>query len=156
MPIETPVIDDLLHNYADLLLRLHSLLLADKEGDPKMDEVEDSLSIIWEKLSEAQRHSLNGMASDLNWMRRGGAPPPKGRKPEDGTDQERQLLAEAETRGDWPTALHYLRVCAPALDTQNLARRKAAAYAGLGLPVYAELCSGLGSALRSAASGAIQ
>jgi hypothetical protein len=145
MPIPIPAVDDTFRDYAELLLRRHNLLLAGKEDDAEMGEVEERLSIIWEKLSEDQRLSLNGMASDLNWVRRRGTPPPKGRKPEEVTEQDRKSLAEAEMGEDWSTVLHYLRVCAPVLDTPNLARKRAAAYAGFGFPLYAELCGGLGS-----------
>jgi hypothetical protein len=145
MPIASPAIDVLFRNYADLLLRRHYLLLAGKEDDPETDDVENLLAIAWDKLNELQRHSLNGMASDLNWVRRRGTPPPQGRRPDEVLEGDRQLLAEAEQAKDWLAALHYLRVCAPVLDTEDLARRRAAAYTGLGLPTFAELCRHLAS-----------
>ncbi len=145
MPIPDAVIDVTFRNYAELLLRHYHLLLAGKEDDPETDSVEDLLSSVWEKLNEAQRRSLNGMASDLNWVRRGGTPPPKGRRPEEVAEEDKRLLTEAEAGKNWLAVLHYLRMCAPVLETDDLAQRRAAAYAGLGLPAYAEVCRSLAS-----------
>jgi hypothetical protein len=67
--------DAAFRNYAELLHRRHQYLLAGREEGPEMEEIEEALSAMWETLDEAQRHSLNGIGSDLNWVRRRGAPP---------------------------------------------------------------------------------
>jgi hypothetical protein len=138
-----PNVDAIYRNYAELLLRRHHHRLEGRDEDQETEQLEEDLSALWEKLDEAQQRSLNGMGSDLNWVRRRGTPPPRGRRAEGVTEEDRGLLADAESRKDWHAALHYLRVCAPVLPVEDLARRRAAAYAGVGLPAYADVCRGL-------------
>jgi hypothetical protein len=140
MDLSHPKVDTVYRTFAELLLRRHRLLLEGKCDDAEIDEVEEDLSALWEKLTEGQQQSLNGMGADLNWVRRGGSPPPKGRRREDVTEEDRRQLAEAESAKDWHAVLHYLRACAPEMDIANLAQRRAAAYAGLGLPDYEAVC----------------
>jgi hypothetical protein len=140
MILAHPKVDPLYRAFAELLLRRHRLLLEGNGDDAEIDEVEEGLSALWEKLTEGQRQSLNGVGSDLNWVRRGGSPPPKGRQREEVTEEDRRHLAEAESAKDWHAVLHYLRACAPEMDVANLASRRAAAYAGIGLPEYEAVC----------------
>src|SRR6266852_7963618 len=91
-----PTMDAAFRESAELELRCHHLLLDGKENDPEILAAEDRMTALWEKLDENQRRSLNGMGSDLNWVRRKGEPPPRGRqKPEDVTSIEQQELAAA-------------------------------------------------------------
>jgi hypothetical protein len=138
-----PNVDAAYRNYAELLLRRHGRFLDGRDEDPEMEQIEEDLSALWEKLDEAQRSSLNGMGSDLNWVRRQGTPPPRARPPEAVTEEDRRLLGDAESRKDWHAVLHYLRACAPVLAVGDLARRRVAAYSGVGLPEYADAFRGL-------------
>jgi hypothetical protein len=143
MYLPVPTVDAGYRNYAELLLRRHQFLSEGQEEGPEMEEIEEDLSRMWETLSEAQQRSLNGMGSDLNWVRRGGAPPPRGRPADAVSEEDRRRLSDAESRGDWHVVLHSLRVCASVLAVEDLARRRAAAYAGLGFQSYAEAFRGL-------------
>jgi len=135
----TPIIDEKYQKYAELLLARHQLLLDGKDGDSHTEDIEDRLTELWEKLDDAQQRSLNGVSSDLNWVRRRGALPPKSRKPEEITQADRDSLATAEAGKDGHGVLHYLRVCAPVEPGEALARRRANAYAEIGFPQLASL-----------------
>ena len=123
--------------YAGLLLR-HQQLLRAGQDDRETEEIEEQMSVLWGQLDEAQRRSLKGIGSDLNWARSGGLQAPKARRLDESSEEERSQLAAAEATGDWHAVLHLLRLCAPALGTADLARRRAAAYRGAGLPQFAE------------------
>lgn len=146
----TPTMNDAYHEYAGLLLRRHRLLEDSKDESPETEAVEERLTALWAGFDETQRQSLNGIASDLNWVRRHGQPAPKARRPEEVTGSEEKQLQRAEKGGDWHTALHLLRVCAPKLDdAAELARRRARALNGTGLKdlagVFEELAEDLPS-----------
>lgn len=135
-----PTLDTAFRESAELELRCHHLLLEGKENDPEIQAAEDRMTVLWEKLDEVQRRSLNGMGSDLNWVRRKCEPPPKGRKlPTEVTDEEQQELAAALFMLDWHRILHYLRLCAPRLSIAYLAQRRGTAYDGVGLHAYARV-----------------
>jgi hypothetical protein len=106
MTVPQPTVDATYRNFADLLLRRHRLFLEGKGDEAEVDEVEDALSALWEKLDEEQRQSLNRMGSDLNWARRGGSPPPMGRKGEEVTGDDRRNLAAAKSAEDWHAVLY--------------------------------------------------
>jgi hypothetical protein len=137
MLITEPKIDAVFREYADLQLRRHDLLVAGKDDAPELAQAEDRMDNLWEQLDADQRQSLNGMASDLNWLRRNGEPPPKGRKlPEEVSEAERQELLTALASKDWHQVLHLLRVCALTLTATNLALLRGKAYIALGLQAY--------------------
>src|SRR5438445_13727785 len=116
-----PVIDAAFREYADLQLRRHNLLQEGKENTPETAAIEDRMNALWEKLDEVQRRNLNGMASDLNWVRRNGEPPPKGpQKPEDVTAKQQEELGAAIGRKEWHRILHHLRLCAPMFPSAGL------------------------------------
>jgi hypothetical protein len=140
MPPIAPNVDTGFRKYAELLLRRHSHLMDGRADDPETEKIDEDLSALWEQLDESQRRSLSGMGSDLNWVGRQGALAPKARSAEVVTAEDRRLLAEAEAQKDWHATLHYLRVCAPVLAIDDVARRRAAAYVGIGLPAYADAC----------------
>jgi hypothetical protein len=146
MSLLTPIVDTAYREYADLLLRRHHLLAEGKEDTAEAEAIDDRLTELWETLDEAQRSSLNGMSSDLHWVRRRGVSPPKGRKPEDVTQADREQLAQAETVKDWHAVLHHLRVCAPAMPPNLLAQLRAAAYGEIGLATFAGIFQSLGAA----------
>ena len=148
MPSFDPTIDAAFRESAELELRCHHLLLDGKEDDPETLAAEDRMTGLWEKLDEVQRRSLNGMGSDLNWVRRKGEPPPKGRKlPTDVTDAEQQELASAIGAKEWHKVLHFLRLCAPRLSSSSLAHWRGIAYDAVGLPAYASVFQDLGWAI---------
>lgn len=138
-----PTIDLRFRNYVELQLRRHALLARGVEDGPEIAEVEDRLEEIWDRLDETQRQGVKGIGSDLNWVRRNGSAPPRGRSAETVTEAELASLADAESRRDWPAVLHYLRECAPVLSTEELARRRVAAYSGAGLGECAATCGAL-------------
>src|SRR5437762_3383480 len=91
-----PTMDAVFRESAELELRCHYLLLEGKENTTESLAAEGRMTVLWEKLDDVQRRSLNGMGSDLNWVRRKGEPPPKGRKgPEEVTAAEQQELVAA-------------------------------------------------------------
>jgi hypothetical protein len=126
-------------DYAGLLLLRHRLLLDGKDADPETEGSERRLLELWQGLDDEQRRGLTGVASDLNWVRREGRPAPGAKKAENVTGQDKQRLVEAEAAKDWHAVLHSLRVCAPAISTEDLARCRATAYALLGLPDLADV-----------------
>jgi tetratricopeptide (TPR) repeat protein len=122
----------------ELELRCHYLLLEGKENTPECLAGEDRLTVLWENLDEVQRRSLNGMGSDLNWVRRHGEPPPKGRKqPDEVTPAEQQELVATIGSKEWHKTLHYLRLCAPMIPIVTLAYLRGRVYEAIGLPNYA-------------------
>jgi hypothetical protein len=135
----SPILDTVYRRYADLLLRHHNLLLEGKESAPETGMIEDEMTELWERLDEMQRQSAKGMGSDLNWVRRRGEPPPKGRKAEEVTSADRRNLLAATTAKEWHAVLHYLRLCAPAILPANLAYFRASAYDAIAFPAYAAI-----------------
>jgi tetratricopeptide (TPR) repeat protein len=145
MSLFDPTIDAAFREYADLEFRCHHLLLGGKDDAPETSAAEDRREELWEKLDDVQRRSLSGMGSDLNWVRRNGEPPPKGRKaPEEVTPIEQQDLVAAIGRKDWHRVLHYLRLCAPMFPIATLAHLRGSAYDAIGLPKYASVFYGQG------------
>lgn len=139
MPETSLDLDALYREYAGILLRRHVLLVAGKAEGDEADALEDELSAVWEALDEPRRQSLKGVGSDLNWVRRDGAPAPKGRRAEEVDSQEMERLAVVEAARDWPATLHFLRLYAPLLPQHDLARRRQRAYEGAGLPDLARV-----------------
>jgi hypothetical protein len=139
MPAPGPAMDAAYRNYAGLLLLRHRLLLEGKDTDPETEGIERRLLDLWRGLDDEQRRGLTGTASDLNWVRREGRPAPGAKKADSVTSQDKQRLVEAEATKDWHSVLHSLRVCAPAIGQEDLARCRATAYALLGLPELADV-----------------
>jgi hypothetical protein len=133
-----PTMDAVFREYADLELRRHRLLSAGKDDSAEIAETEERMDTLWPKLDEAQQRNLKGMASDLNWVRRNGGPPPKGRKTAgEVNDEERQKLSAAIRSKEWHRILRLLRLCAPAFEAASMARERGIAYEAIGLPGYA-------------------
>src|SRR5947209_6818664 len=101
--------------YADALLRHHYLLSDGNEDGPEAERVEEQLTALWEKLDDTQREQLRGVSSDLNWIRRGYTPPPKGRRREDVTPEELMEFYRLNEAQDFFGMLPALRVCAAAV-----------------------------------------
>jgi hypothetical protein len=134
MTPSSPTVDSTYRSFAELLLRRHRLLADETSDSAEIDALEDRMTALWEKLDESQRQSLNGLGSDLNWARRGGAAAPKARKAEEVSDTDRANLAAAEAAQDPHATLHWLRVCSPAMELKDLAQRRRRAYTLAGLP----------------------
>jgi hypothetical protein len=148
-----PKMDAAFRESAELELRCHYLLQEGKADDPEISAAEDRMAVLWEKLDEVQRRSLNGMGSDLNWVRRKGEPPPKGRtRAEEVTAAEQQELAAATGLKQWHKVLHYLRLCAPAYPIAALASLRGRAYEEIGLTAYASVFQEQAASLDLAAS----
>jgi hypothetical protein len=91
------------------------------------------MTALWPSFDETQRKSLNGMNSDLAWVRDRGELPPKGRRREEITAEDRARLAMARVLDEWHEFLHYLRICSAILPTNELAVFRGAAYGAIGL-----------------------
>ncbi len=135
-----PMVDSVFRMYADLVLDRHRLLSTGKDESAAIVEAEERMDALWPGFDEAQRRSLKGMESDLNWIRRKGAPPPKGRKATvEVVDHELRELSAAIKSEGWHRILHYLRLCAPAFQSASLARERGIAYQAIGFPGYARI-----------------
>jgi hypothetical protein len=130
--------DPNLREYALALLRYHYLLSEGKDSDSEVDLIEDRMSELWDELDETQRDEVRGISSDLNWIRRGYLPPPKGRRKEDITQAELDEFQANKDAGNLLPLLHAVRACAPALDNGLVALLRARCYVGLGLPDVSE------------------
>src|SRR5437879_1996397 len=108
MSADQPTLDEPYRRYTQLLLRHHHLLSEGKEAAAETEVVEEEMTRLWERLAEAQRRSLSGLGSDLNWIRRGCRPPPKGRRPEEVAPQDCEALVQARAENDWHGVLHQL------------------------------------------------
>ncbi len=137
MPPQNPQIDEAYRAYALLLHHHHHLLATGREAAAETEDVEEELSRGLDGLDDAQRRSLSGLASDLNWVRRACVPPPKGPKREEVTAGELQKLEKAEAASDWHGLLHQLRVCAPRVPPFRLAQLRAVVWNALSFPVLA-------------------
>jgi len=105
-----------------------------------MTALEDRIDELWATLDDVQRRSLSGMASDLNWIRRKGEPPPNGRKlAEQITTVEQRQLADAVKAKDWHQILHCLRLCGPTVPRFRWHIGALWPYQALGLADYAVL-----------------
>jgi hypothetical protein len=128
MPFIAPRIDETYREYADALLRHHNLISSSKDGGDEEQRIEDLLDRLWQRLDDSQRQSLRGMSSDLNSIKRGGEGPPKGRIKADVSASELQELQAAQKAENWHAILHHLRICAPAVPQDILARNRATCY----------------------------
>lgn len=144
----TPKMDAAYREYAEKQMRRHFLLLEDKGDSDEADEIEARLAVLWEGMDETQRRTLNGIAADLNWLRRRGAPPPKGHAASEVTEAELHELQAAQDAQDWYAILHHLRVCAPAVPQDLLAYSRARCYYKLNFPeigtAFADMAMELG------------
>lgn len=118
---------------AQLLLEQHRLVLEDDDPDDQIEVLEERFIILWDRLDDDQHKSLNGLSSDLAWLRRGGQNPPMGRKPEDVSKEDGFALVESERVGDWHSHLHAIRLCRVRYSPGEVAMRRASAYSELGL-----------------------
>jgi hypothetical protein len=143
----TPRIDECYRRFAELLLQYHRLLSDGKGESEQTSAVEDDMSELWERLDERQRTSLSGLGSDLNWLRRQGAPPPRARKSEEVTSADLEGLRKAKQGLDWHGMLHFLRVCAPKMASLELATLRSFAWEKAGLPQVGEVFSEFGAKL---------
>ena len=125
--------------YAVALLRHHYLIAEGKEDDPEAERTEELLSDLWGKLNDTQRQQLRGLSSDLNWLRRKYAPPPKGRKREDITPEELREFYRLNADQDYLRLLPALRVCAAAVPPVFVAFVRGTCYSRLGLQAAASL-----------------
>jgi tetratricopeptide (TPR) repeat protein len=124
--------------YTGELLRHHYLLSEGKEAIAEAEQAEERLSTLWVKLDDTQRQQLRGVSSDLNWIRRGFVPPPKGRKREDVTPEELREFYRLNENQDYFEMLPALRVCAAAVPPVFVAFVRATCYSHLDLRAVSE------------------
>ncbi|HYH68329.1 MAG TPA: hypothetical protein VD866_26790 [Urbifossiella sp.] len=149
MPDFTPDMSADYLTYIEGQVRRHFLLADGKAQGDEVGEIEDHLSDLWEGLDEVQRQSVKGVGSDLNWIRRRGAPAPKSRTADDVTQEEMQRLQDAQDAEDWHKSLHFLRVCGPNVPRDLLAYVRATCYFKLNLSQIALLLADLAVELDS-------
>jgi len=125
--------------YAELLLRRHFILADDAKTSSALEEIDEQLTLIWERLDEVQRKSLNGIGSDLNWVRRHGKLAPKARKEEEVTSEDGKELTDALSNKQWNKLLHFLRVCSAHIPAEQLALMRARAFESLNLGTVANI-----------------
>ncbi|MGL4551982.1 MAG: tetratricopeptide repeat protein [Gemmataceae bacterium] len=125
--------------YAKALVRHHALIEEGKGDGPEAEKAEETLSALWDRLTDSQRVQLRGLSSDLNWLRRKYAPPPRGRKREDVTPEELREFYRLNEAQDYLRMLPALRVCASAVPPVYVAFVRATCYSRLGLPPAAIL-----------------
>ena len=116
-------IDENFKAYARALMRHHYLLEVGKGDDAEAERTEELLSALWGNLNDTQRLQLRGLSSDLNWLRRKYAPPPKGRKRKDVTPEELREFYRLNETQDLLRLLPALRVCASAVPPVFVARQ---------------------------------
>lgn len=104
MSLENPKVDDQYLRYAELLIEQHHLLCRGASDDD-LEAIEDQMTTLWDALDAAQRQSLSGLGSDMNWLRRGGKHAPKASSAQQAADGELRELYEARDRGDWHRVL---------------------------------------------------
>ncbi len=96
--------------YVRGLVRRHQLLAEGKEDSDYAELLEGRMSELWERLDDTQRQEMRGISSDLNWLRRGYLPAPKGRRKEDiskaETDEFLKLLEAWDRIGARQPAPH--------------------------------------------------
>lgn len=110
---------DRINDYAWLTVERHKLLLASPEeleesgGTEELWRVEDKMAKGWQLLSEAERQSVSGLASDLAWVRRKGDLAPNSHSSADVSLEDVKLLIQSLIDGQVYQSLHYVRVCLP-------------------------------------------
>ena len=124
-------------SYALTLLRHHYLLVRNAAEEGQIEKVEDLLATQWQQLSVSEQAHAKGLSSDLNWLLRDFAPPPRGRKKEDVTQDELNEFEHLISKRDPLPLLESIRRCAPALANGAIAIGRAHAYTNLGLPEVA-------------------
>jgi tetratricopeptide (TPR) repeat protein len=130
----TPNLDETYRRYVDLLLQHHRLLSEGREEEAETEAIEEEMSCLWDRLDDAQRKSLSGLSSDLNWVRRRCQLAPQGRRSEEVTLQELQALVRFRDEADWHGLLHGLRACAPRMRPFQIASLRASAWEAIGFP----------------------
>ncbi len=131
-----PTMNPEFYQFVILQLRRHRLFVAGNTDDPDADEIEDQMTVLWEKLDETQHQSVRGMSSDLNWIGRNGGTAPKGRQPGDVTHEDMLALLKSRSENEWHAVLHYLRLCTGAISPINLAYLRGQAYGAIALEGY--------------------
>jgi tetratricopeptide (TPR) repeat protein len=130
--------DKTLRSYTLVLLTHHRFLASGREGDAVADAMEARLSELWERLDESQRQQARGMSSDLNWIRRGYALPPMGKKREEVTPEELNEFYRLHEAKDYLLLLKALRVCAAQVPPVVVALVRANSYLNLGFREMSE------------------
>jgi hypothetical protein len=128
-----PRFDQAYMEYTEMLLRRHFILLNGAETSPELEGIDEQLTLIWDQLDESQRKSLNGMGSDLNWVRRRGKLAPKARKEREITTEDGKELNDALSNKQWNKLLYFLRVCSAQISAERMALMRAQAYENLNL-----------------------
>jgi hypothetical protein len=144
-----PNVNESYNRYVGLLLQHHRHLSHGTDESDAAMVVEDAMTELWECLDPAQRESLAGLSSDLNWVRWRGMLAPSGRRPEEIAPAVFRALHDAQTGAHWHQMLHLLRLCAPAAASDQLACLRALAWFELGQPLVAGIFKDFATALES-------
>lgn len=122
--------DSAYRDYVRMLRELHQLWVDGREESAEAEALCNQMDAAWEGLNSEMKETVGGLASDLNWIRRG---PVAGEQPEEDVLREaRPALASARQAGDWHGTLRHLRRCAPYLPQANVAFLRGRAWSELG------------------------
>jgi hypothetical protein len=139
MKLDNPNFNEPYLAYADALLKHFRLLSDGKDESAEIEQVEEEMSRLWERLDHLQRRSLSGIGSDLNWVRRGGQLPPLGRRSAEVSQLDESELHAVQAAGEWHSVLGHLRERAAITPKATLAAVRAQCYRRLGLDAIAEV-----------------
>ncbi|HJT33442.1 MAG TPA: hypothetical protein VJ783_15470 [Pirellulales bacterium] len=109
---------------------------------------------LWDELDSAQKQSLSGLGSDLNWIRRRGQPAPRAKLADQVTDAEIERVVRACDIGDWNGLLHDLRICGARLPAAEIARLRATAWQELGFAKLSKLFASFATELQASQASA--
>jgi hypothetical protein len=114
-----PILTQEFRKYLALLLDYHRVLVRGDDETPEAEDLRGEMEGLWEELSDPQRQSSAGLASDLNWVRRGLAP--RAPRKEDVTRSDLQATVDALRGERWHDLLSHLRTSAAAIDPVHVA-----------------------------------
>ena len=116
--------------YVRLLLGLHGLFVEGKGESPEADALRDRMDAAWEKLDHEQVEGVAGLASDLNWVRRG--PAPLGTLKAGPVEDDLLALNHSIRSGEWHQVLKDLRRMGSLLRDSALSYLRGDAWRHLG------------------------
>lgn len=110
---------DAFRRHVDILVRLHHAW----HDRSVAEAIREEMDGLWDELSEEEEAQVRGVASDLNWVRRG--PAPRGPKLEDVSQEDLVRFQQVARRGELGSEeLRLMRRCLPRLPASMVAYRR--------------------------------
>lgn len=134
-PFEDYEIDENFLKYVELEIRMHFRGLSGLKEEELYGEEE----ILWNKLKPEQIMAAGGIGADLAWINNNGRPFLADRKPEEVTQEEKDLLQAAVKAENWKAVLHHVRGCSTSMTVINAASYMVKAYRSLNLSICADI-----------------